>query len=218
MNNKGVTTQHLYYHTIPDSIKLHGTLCGKMATTALLLMDFQQVIVSHLGNQESFLQLASTTAAAARAAGIPVIHVRVAFRPGYPDISPRNQMMARAKTMGPNVCVEGDPSAEFHPISGPLPGDLVVTKRRVSAFSGSDLEVVLRSFGVQNLVLAGVATSGVVLSTLRQAADMDYSITVLEDLCMDSDPEVHQVLVGKVFPKQGTVTKAEEWTATLKAK
>jgi nicotinamidase-related amidase len=89
----------------------------------------------------------------------------------------------------------------------------VVTKRRVSAFTGSDLEVLLRGLGAGTLVLTGIATSGVVLSTLRQAADLDYRLIVLEDACLDADPEVHQVLTQKVFPRQADVTTVAEWAA-----
>jgi nicotinamidase-related amidase len=89
----------------------------------------------------------------------------------------------------------------------------VVTKRRVSAFTGSDLEVVLRSLGAGTLVLTGIATSGVVLSTLRQAADLDYRLVVLADACLDADPEVHRVLLEKVFPRQATVRTAAQWAA-----
>jgi nicotinamidase-related amidase len=81
----------------------------------------------------------------------------------------------------------------------------------VSAFSGSDLDVVLRSLGVDSLVLSGIATSGVVLSTLRQAADLDYRLTVLTDGCTDRDPEVHRVLMEKVFPRQASVVSVAEW-------
>ena len=103
----------------------------------------------------------------------------------------------------------------MHPAVAPAPGDVVVSKRRVSAFAGSDLDVVLRAGGIDNLVLAGIATSGVVLSTLRQAADLDYRLTVLADACGDRDEEVHRVLTEKVFPRQATVTTADEWIATL---
>ena len=68
---------------------------------------------------------------------------------------------------------------------------------------------------VRHLVLTGVATSGVVLSTLRSAADLDYRITVLSDGCGDGDPEVHRVLTEKVFPTQATVTTVDEWVAGL---
>ena len=91
----------------------------------------------------------------------------------------------------------------------------IVTKRRVSAFTGSDLEVVLRAAGVDSLVLTGIATSGVVLSTLREAADRDYDLTVLADCCGDSDPEVHRVLTEKVFPRQAEVTTVADWEARL---
>ena len=87
----------------------------------------------------------------------------------------------------------------------------MVTKRRVSAFAGSDLDVLLRAGGIRSLVLAGIATSGVVLSTLREAADKDYRITVLSDLCADTDAEVHNVLITKVFPRQSDVISSAQW-------
>jgi nicotinamidase-related amidase len=87
----------------------------------------------------------------------------------------------------------------------------------VSAFSGSDLDVLLRASNVDSLVLCGIATSGVVLSTIRQAADLDYSLTVLSDACLDADPEVHDVLMRKVFVRQATVLTTREWSSQLVA-
>jgi nicotinamidase-related amidase len=97
----------------------------------------------------------------------------------------------------------------------PETDEVVVTKRRVSAFSGSDLEVILRANEIASLVLTGIATSGVVLSTLRQAADLDYELTVLADACADADEEVHRILTEKVFPRQAEVTTVREWVAGL---
>ncbi len=97
----------------------------------------------------------------------------------------------------------------------PLPGEVVVVKRRVSAFTGSDLEVVLRAAGIDHLVLSGIATSGVVLSTLREAADRDYRLTVLADACLDRDDEVHRVLTETVFPRQADVVTVDEWVTSL---
>jgi nicotinamidase-related amidase len=74
---------------------------------------------------------------------------------------------------------------------------------------------VLRAGEIRNLVLTGIATSGVVLSTLRQAADLDFGLTVLADGCLDGDPEVHRVLTEKVFPRQADVVSVEEWVKTL---
>jgi nicotinamidase-related amidase len=180
-------------------------------TSALLVMDMQNGVVSGLGNlAEELLATLSKAVAAARAAGVPVIFVRVAFRDGTPEVSPRNptfSALAGAATLN-----ENDPGTDIHVGVAPLPGEIVVTKRRVSAFTGSDLDVVLRSLGVDSLVLCGIATSGVVLSTLRQAADLDYRLTVLGDGCADRDPEVHRVLTEKVFPRQASVVSVAEWT------
>ncbi|KAK5710407.1 hypothetical protein LTS12_027995, partial [Elasticomyces elasticus] len=111
--------------------------------------------------------------------------------------------------------VEGDAAVAVPSTVAPSENDVVVTKRRVSAFSGSDLDVILRGIQAENLVLAGVATSGVVLSTLRQAADLDYRLTVLHDLCLDPNPEVHSCLVDKVFPRQAEVVSLDQWVAGL---
>jgi nicotinamidase-related amidase len=108
-----------------------------------------------------------------------------------------------------------DPVTQVHDALAPQPEDVVVTKRRVSAFAGSDLAVVLSSLDIRSLVLTGIATSGVVLSTLRQAADLDFELTVLRDGCADADPEVHHVLLDKVFPRQAAVIGADEWIGDI---
>ena len=69
----------------------------------------------------------------------------------------------------------------------------------------------LRARDVTHLALGGISTSGVVLSTVRAAADKDYRLTVLEDLCLDADEEVHRVLTGKIFPRQAEVIPAADW-------
>jgi nicotinamidase-related amidase len=86
----------------------------------------------------------------------------------------------------------------------------------VSAFAGTDLDMILRANGIETLVVAGIATSGVVLSTVRHAADADYKVVVVEDCCADRDAEVHRVLVGKVFPRQATIARAEELASSLR--
>src|SRR6185437_8601335 len=116
-----------------------------------------------------------------------------------------------AAVMAAGGFTHDDPATEIHPDVAPQPGDIVVTKRRVSAFTGSDLRVLLSGLEVGTLVLTGIATSGVVLSTLRQAADLDYQLTVLSDGCLDADPEVHRVLTEKIFPRQADVRLIADW-------
>jgi nicotinamidase-related amidase len=183
--------------------------------TALLVMDMQVGIVSRFAQAGDVLTPVRTAIDAAHAASIPVIYVVVAFRPGYPEISPRNQIFAATKQRQSSSSAPMN-SMEIHPAIALQPTDIVVTKRRVSAFSGSDLEVVLRAQDISHLVLCGIATSGVVLSTLREAADKDYQLTVLADCCFDSDEEVQRVLLSKVFPRQAEVVQTEAWRTMLK--
>jgi nicotinamidase-related amidase len=181
---------------------------------ALLVMDMQVGIVERLGDDgPGVVERAAAAAAAARAAGVPVIYVRVAFRDGYPEISPRNRTFGALT--GSGGFTEEDANTQIHPGAGAQPDDLVVIKRRVSAFTGSDLGVVLSAAGVDSLVLTGISTSGVVLSTLREAADRDFGLVVLADGCGDADAEVHRVLTTKVFPRQADVTSVEEWAARI---
>ena len=179
----------------------------------LLLMDFQHGIVESIG-LPSVVGAADRAAKAARAAGIPVMYVRVAFRPGYPEVAEANRSFGAAAAAG-DAYTQDHPATQVHAALAPEPGEPVIVKRRVSAFSGSDLDVLLRGAGADTLVLAGLATSGVVLSTLRQAADLDYRLVVLEDACGDRDEEVHRVLTTKVFPRQAIVTTADEWIESL---
>ncbi|HEY6410520.1 MAG TPA: isochorismatase family cysteine hydrolase [Ktedonobacteraceae bacterium] len=186
------------------------------ANMALLVMDMQVGIVTRYVQGDDFFTPVRTALDAARAAAIPVIYVTVAFRPGYPEISPRNRIFAATKQRQSSSSAPTS-SMEIHPAIAPQPTDIVVTKRRVSAFSGSDLDVVLRAQDISHLVLCGIATSGVVLSTLREAADKDYQLTVLADGCVDSDEEVQRVLLSKIFLQQAEVVEASAWTAKLKS-
>ena len=102
----------------------------------------------------------------------------------------------------------------IHEAVAPEANDIVVTKHRVSAFGGTDLEMILRAKEIETLILFGFSTSGVVLSTIRHAADADFRIIVIRDCCADNDPEVHACLMDKVFPRQATVVSAAEFLDT----
>ncbi|GAB2965486.1 cysteine hydrolase [Amycolatopsis acidiphila] len=182
-----------------------------MTNSALLVMDVQAGIVSRFDQDSDYLPGLRRAIGAARAAGVPVIYVQVGFRAGYPEISSHNKGFGAIRDRGGF----DEAAMRIHPDVTPLPGEVVVTKRRVSAFAGSDLDVVLRAGEVRELVLTGIATSGVVLSTLRQAADLDFRLTVLSDGCLDADAEVHRVLTEKVFPRQAEVTTIDAWAKGL---
>ena len=183
-----------------------------MAGQALLVMDVQNAIVNRYPD-EAYLARMAHAVDAARAAGVPVIFVVVGFRPGFPEVSPHNKTFAALRDGG---AFAGEDAFQVHSAVAPREGEVVVTKKRVSAFTGSDLDVVLRAQGVDTLVLTGIATSGVVLSTLRQAADLDFKLVVPADGCLDSDEEVHRVLVEKVFARQATITNLADWASSLR--
>jgi len=180
-----------------------------MKNTALLVMDIQTRIVGMISDSAPLIKNIKKAIDYAHKASIPVIYIAVQFRPDFPEVSPNNKSFSAIKK---NVAGFGDPKAmEIYEEVTPQKKDIVVVKKRVSAFTGSDLEVVLRSLGVTHLILTGIATSGVVLSTVREAADKDYQLTVLSDCCADGDEEVHRVLTIKVFPRQADVIMVNDW-------
>jgi nicotinamidase-related amidase len=186
------------------------------ARTALLAMDLQTEVVARLGERGApLLERAARVIAAARQARLPVIYVVVGFRPGYPELSPSSplyELVAKTGRLG-----LGTPGAEIAAAVRPEEGDVVVVKRRVSAFAGTDLEVILRAKGIDTLVLLGIATGGVILSTVRHGADADYRLVVVKDCCADADEEVHRVLTEKVLARQATVVAADEAAAAFRA-
>ncbi|MEV7728707.1 cysteine hydrolase [Streptomyces sp. NPDC087917] len=183
-----------------------------MPNPALLVMDVQKAITDRFVDLDpEYTTRLARAVSAARSANVPVVHVVVGLRPGHPE----TKSSPRFSALPDGAFTDADPGAAIHPDVTPLPGEAVVTKKRVSAFTGSDLDLVLRGGAIDHLVLTGLATSGVVLSTLRQAADLDYRLTVLSDGCGDADPEVHRVLTHKVFPGQAEVTTIDAWISDL---
>lgn len=177
--------------------------------TAFLTLDFQNGILANRPDADAAVSAASKAVDFARENQFPVIHIGLGFSEGHPEIPDFESPFLMAKRNG--LFVMGSASAEFHSAIM-RPGELVLYKQRVGAFSENHLDLVLRSRGIEHLVLFGVATSGVVLSTLRRAFDLDYRSVVLKDACFDADPEVHRVLTEKVFPKQAVVMTVAELT------
>jgi nicotinamidase-related amidase len=109
-----------------------------------------------------------------------------------------------------DLFIIGTESAAFHEAIAPKPDEITIVKHRVSAFSGNDLEMILRSQSITHLVFFGIATCGIALSTLRQASDLDFRCVVVKDCCFDGDEEVHRVLTEKVFARQASVVGADD--------
>jgi nicotinamidase-related amidase len=183
---------------------------------ALLSMDLQTGIVGIYTKADPALpERAARVLKAARNRQLSVIHVQVGFRPGLPEVSARNQLFSAIKNSVQHQQLFQGPLGAIHSAVAPQADEVVVTKHRVSAFAGTDLEMILRAKDVDTLILMGISTSGVVLSTLFHASDHDYRLLVVKDCCTDLDAGVHQCLVGKIFPAYATVTTSEEITSQL---
>lgn len=178
-------------------------------STSLLTLDIQAGLADAIGSP-ALLERVGRALAGARERGLLIVAVKVGLRPGHPEVSERNVPFSGIAAA--NAFVEGESSA-FDPVVAPQSGEIAVTKRRIGAFAGTDLETVLRANGITDLVLCGLSTSGVVLSTFRAALDLDYRLTVLRDACADPDPDVHAVLLDKVFARHGAVRTVDEWIA-----
>src|SRR6185369_9723834 len=150
--------------------------------SAVLCMDCQSGIVSiYAGNQKEFLPSAADILDRARQFGMTVIYVKVGFRPNLPEVSLRNMFFAAIKSSPQHQQLFAGSTGEIDPALAPKDDDIIVTKHRVNAFAGTDLGMILHAKEIDTLILFGIATSGVVLSTLLDASDQDYRLFVIKD-------------------------------------
>ena len=137
------------------------------------------------------------------------------FRPGYLEIHERNKLFApRKRSTQPAVA---SPLDLLHASVKPADGEPVIGKHRVNAFFGTDLSIILGANNIDSLILLGYATSGVVLSTTRYAADADYRVIVVEDCCADRQASVHDFLCQQIFPYQADVVQSADVINALAA-
>jgi nicotinamidase-related amidase len=187
------------------------------SSTALLIADFYAEQMSKLPHAVNRKCLERTLALrqAARTARILVCYSATVFRAGYVEVSERNKAFSeRKRTGGPAI---GDPLKVIHPQMQPAEGEPVVSKHRVNAMFRTDLQMILGAHNIDTLILLGFATSGVILSTTRYAADADYRLFVVEDCCADAEPAVHDFLCAKIFPRQADVVQSADLIKALAA-
>lgn len=185
------------------------------AASALLVMDYQTGIISMLSNPDAPLSRVTEAIAIARRRGVHVGYVRVAFEDAELNAIPdRNKSFARLAAVGRSFGSDS-PATQIAESIAPQPQDIVVRKTRVGAFSTTDLESRLRERAITTLILAGISTSGVVLSTVRDAADHDYRLIVLADACADPEQDVHEFLTKRIFPRQADVISVAQLDALI---
>lgn len=175
-----------------------------MGDTALLALHYQNDILHpegkiRVGVDADSSQRAKLVAAAealiglARSRGMPIVHVRVAYREDGADILTNAPIFRNVARIG--AAQEGTWGAQFYSSLAPILGngrEFVVKHSRINAFFGSQLEEILRVLGVSRLLVAGIATHSVVESTVRHAVDMGFEVSVAADACSAADPAVHR--------------------------
>jgi nicotinamidase-related amidase len=181
--------------------------------TALLLLDFQQMVVSQIPNSGPLIDRVAALRDAARQARLLTIYVHVAFRAGYPEVSDHNAMFRGVKEYG--LMLRDSADAEFDARLTPDKDEVTITKARVGAFRATPLDQILQARGAEVLLIAGINTSGTVLSTTRDAADRDYELIVVGDCCADPDESLHRVLIDQVLPMQASIAESGAIIAAL---
>ena len=196
--------------------------------TAILVMDCQNDIVHEQGKvggsltggtmprtikEKNILGNIKKLMVAGRAAHVPIIHVRHAYRPDYADLPSHVKIFQGMKQM--QALQDGTWGAEIHADLTPEPSDFVITKTRVSSFYASSLEGILQAQGITHLVLTGIATDGVVEGTARDGADRGYSIVIPNDCCAATTEEAHRVILGGILSFLTTVCTSDEVITAL---
>ncbi|MCX5087665.1 cysteine hydrolase [Streptomyces sp. NBC_00365] len=184
--------------------------------TALLAMDFQNGIIGHVPDAGVLVERVGGAIADVRAAGGTIGYVRVAFTDddwaAVPESNKSFSAVAAAKMLH-----HEEAATQIDARIAPEDGDIVVRKIRYGAGSTTDLHQQLRDRDIDTLILSGISTSGVVLSTLIDVADRDYRVYVLTDGVADPDPEVNRILVNDVFPSRAHLIDTTQLPELLRA-
>ncbi|ASR89130.1 MULTISPECIES: cysteine hydrolase family protein [Alcaligenes] len=192
--------------------------------TALLALHYQNDVLHADGlirvgveanspQRQALIEAAGRLLAQARAQGVPIVHVRVGYRPDYADLLCNAPILHNVKRIG--AMQTGSWGAQFFDGLAPLPNEFEVHHTRINAFFGSALEPVVRRLGVERLVIAGVATHSVVESTVRHAVDMGYEVAVVASAC-GAPPATHEASLASMS-LIAQIDRDEDWAAVFGA-
>ncbi len=170
------------------------------AQTALLVMHYQTDILGLFPSVAQAL-LANTRRLcdAARTKGVSVYFANLRFSPGYPEVSPLNKNGQGIKQLG--LFIDDQISPEL----GQRACEPVIVAHRASVFFGTDLQARLLAQGIDTLIMVGIASTGVVLSSVAYASDADFRLYTVKDCCYDPDPVVHEHLFSTAFDSRTSV-------------
>jgi ureidoacrylate peracid hydrolase len=177
--------------------------------TALLLIDMQVDFAEPCGAPgKAAIAEAASLADAARAAGVMCVFARLITREKE-ESKFFHEWKSRRNSNDPPLCREGTRGAEF---VGPKPlgGEMVFSKKRYNAFSGTGLDAALRGFGIDTLVMAGLTTECCIDSSARDAFERDYHVFVVSDATACCEPELHHAALKALALNCAQIVSAEE--------
>jgi nicotinamidase-related amidase len=196
-----------------------GPIAVDLDATALIIIDMQRDFLEPggfgetLGNDVSRLLAAvgpcRAVLDAARRRGVLVIHTREGHRPDLSDAPPakleRGTPSLRIGAPGPmgRILVRGEPGHDIVPALYPVAGEPVIDKPGKGAFYQTELELMLRNRGIENLLVCGVTTEVCVNTTVREANDRGYRCIVLADCCASYFPQFHEAGLAMIKAQGG---------------
>ena len=195
--------------------------------TALLVIDMQNDLVkvkeelfnevTKMVKSKGAISNIAKVIAAARQVAMPIIFTNHVHRKDSADVVPTiTDLMLQGLAPPPReAMVEGTSGVNIVDELRPAPGDHIIWKRRSNAFYNSDLELMLRSRGIDTVIITGVVTNGCIANTVRGARERDLHVIVLSDCCATMMPEDDDYFITKVFPKEGRVRTSDEMVTVI---
>lgn len=189
-----------------------------MSSSIYLVLDMENDLVhadgpngkAPYGEQARARQIVANTRRAldkARAAGIRIGFVRVGFSPDYRECPANSPIFSNARKNG--VFKLGSWGTQTHADLAQQPTDFDIVKHRVSPFHGTNLDVILRTHGVQRIYCSGISTNAVVQAAVREGHDRDYEMVLLEDCCCALSTEEHDSAI-KLLQRFGRITTSAD--------
>jgi len=186
----------------------------------LLLMDYQEGICRSDGifgsagmgaevERRGVLSVAASALHRFRESGYPVVHTKLEVDPTAHILTSSSAPFSAVREHG--LMRTGDPATDFCPEVAPAPDERIIRKGGFGPFAGTSLEAYLHQVGPDELVMGGVSTNHVVESAVRYASDVGFPVTVLEDLCASSSPELHRFAIEEVIPSFATVLTSSKY-------